>query len=252
MAQSNVFYSAADNPEMIDAFEKAQDTFKYFWREVSWEARRIVPGLDLACVKVAFMQYAPGRQEPKVEHMWINDVEFDGEQVSGTLINDPGDITNVKKGDFIRVPLSQISDWLFASQDKTYGGFTIHALRAAMSEEERREHDEAWGLDFGDFNNIEVAARQDENPDNLIEHPMSINMKESFVKFLQEYPAEITNQDEAGYTLLHRETIAGNKSIVEILLQFKADKNVKAANGKSALDFAKQVGWEHIVPLLEN
>jgi len=42
------------DPEMQQAYENARGSFRYFWRELSWERRRIVPGLDLACVKAPF------------------------------------------------------------------------------------------------------------------------------------------------------------------------------------------------------
>ncbi|MDR6569980.1 DUF2314 domain-containing protein [Chitinophaga ginsengisegetis] len=251
MTEKPIFYSESDNPEMIKAFHKAQETFRYFWRELSWEYRRIVPALDLACVKIAFMQNVAHQTTPAVEHMWINEVEFDGDMISGVLINDPTELTNIKNGDFVEVPLSQVSDWLFSSQGDTYGGFTIQQLRSTMGEAERKEHDEAWGLNFGDYHNIQLVYGQKEHPEHLIDHPMSINMKDSLIKFLKEHPDEITNQNEAGYTLLHRETISGNRSSVEILLQLGADKAIKTNNGKTALDFAKQVGWERLVPLLQ-
>ncbi|GGH77846.1 uncharacterized protein YegJ (DUF2314 family) [Filimonas zeae] len=250
MTDKKIYYAKGDAPEMIAAFEKARNTFKYFWRELNWESRRIVPALDLACVKIAFVQ-ENGTDEPAVEHMWINDVYFDGDYVSGTLINDPDILTNISNGDAVRVSLDQVSDWLFASMDKTYGGFTIHQLRSNMTDEEREEHDEAWGLDFGDFNQIEVVRDQYTQPENLIEHPMSINMQKSFTEFLQQYPQEITIADENGYTLLHKETIAGNKTSVEILLQNQADTSLKTHGGKTALDFARQLNWEHLIPVLE-
>lgn len=250
MTDKRIYYAKGDAPEMIAAFEKARNTFKYFWRELNWESRRIIPALDLACVKIAFIQET-GEDEPAVEHMWINDVYFDGDYVSGTLINDPDTLTNVNNGDAVRVELDQVSDWLFSSQGKTYGGFTIHQLRSGMSEKERQEHDDAWGLDFGDFNKIQVVYDQEAHPENLIEHPMSINMKDSFTQFLQQYPQEITFADEDGYTLLHKETIAGNKTSVEILLQNQADATRKTNSGKTALDFAQQLGWEHLIPVLQ-
>jgi len=37
-----------DDPAMQQAYEAAQQSFKYFWRELSWEQRRIVPGVDMA------------------------------------------------------------------------------------------------------------------------------------------------------------------------------------------------------------
>lgn len=250
MSNTPVFYAKGDTPEMIHAFQEAQKTFKYFWREMSWEYRRIVPALDLACVKVAFTQPLDG-DDTLVEHMWISEVQFDGEIVSGTLINDPNDVTHVQNGDWVEVPLHQISDWLFASQGKTYGGFTIHAMRAAMPDRERNEHDEAWGLEFGDFNNIQIVSGQAEHPEHLVTHPMDINMQEKFEDFLKEYPAEVNSADEDGYTLLHKEAIAGNSASVATLIKFNTNIHATTPKGKTALDFARQLEWNEVVSLLE-
>ncbi|MHC0447737.1 DUF2314 domain-containing protein [Flavobacterium sp. 3-218] len=249
MSDTKIFYADGENPKMIEAYKKAQETFKYFWRELSWEYRRIVPGLDVACVKLAFTQEIDG--EIEVEHMWINDVNFDGENIYGILVNDPDVLTNVNNGDEIAIPVNQISDWLFASQGKTYGAFTIHAMRSEMSDDERAAHDEAWGLEFGDFNDIQVVFEQNEKPENLIEHPMSKNMKESLIEFLKNNPEEVNGQDDLGFTFLHREAIAGNQSSVEVILEHGADKNAKTNSGKTALDFAKELKWDHLLPLLQ-
>ncbi|KFF05484.1 DUF2314 domain-containing protein [Flavobacterium reichenbachii] len=247
MENTPIFFADGENPKMIEAFQKAQETFKYFWRELSWEYRRIIPGLDVACVKVAFTQEIDN--ETVVEHMWINEINFDGENIYGILVNDPGELTNVSNGDEVAIPINQISDWLFASQGKTYGGFTIQAMRSEMSEDEREAHDEAWGMDFGDYNDILVVFEQKEKPENLIEHPMSKNMKESLVDFIKNNPNEINGKDELGYTFLHRETIAGNSTSVQILIESGADKNAKTVHGKTPLDYAKELKWEHLIPL---
>ncbi len=270
MENSPVFFADGADSKMIEAYKKAQETFKYFWREQSWEYRRIIPGLNVSCVKVAFSQEDPHSGNPTVEHMWINEIDFDGDNVKGYLINEPNDLTNIQVGDYVEVSLNEISDWLFAitptekksklsklfssSADplpKAYGAFTIQKMRADLSDSERKEHDDAWQLDFGDFNDIEVVHEQKEKPENLIEHPMSRNMKEDFVKFLNEYPAELTHVDENGSTLLHRETIAGNLSSVEVILESGGDKNRKNNLGKTALDYARQLNWEHLIPVLE-
>ncbi len=249
MENTPIFFADGENPKMIEAYKKAQETFKYFWRELSWEYRRIIPGLDVACVKLAFTQEIDG--ETVVEHMWINDVNFDGDTIYGTLVNQPNELTNVNNGDEVEIPVNQISDWLFASQGKTYGAFTIHAMRSEMSEDERNEHDDAWGLDFGDYNDILVVSDQNEKPENLVEHPMSKNMKESLIDFVKNNPEELTSQDELGYTFLHRETIAGNSTSVEVLLESGADKNAKNHLGKTALDYAAELKWNHLIPLFQ-
>jgi uncharacterized protein YegJ (DUF2314 family) len=251
MSENRIFYSEADQ-DMLNAFQKAQETFKYFWRELSWEYRRIIPGLGVACVKVAFKEETEDPGKPLVEHMWINEVEFDGDTISGVLVNDPNALSNVKNGDFIEVPLTQVSDWLFAFQGKTYGGFTIQMMRSKMNEEEREDHDNAWSLEFGDYRNILLVTGQAEHPEHLIEHPMSVNMKDSLIDFLKENPDALSQPDDKGYTLLHRETIAGNQTSVEVLLKAGADKHSKTHTGKSALDFAKQLQWSHLIPLLES
>ena len=266
MAEAKIYWADGDSPKMIEAFQNAQKTFKYFWRELSWEYRRIIPALSLACVKIAFSQEIEN-ESPIVEHMWINEVNFDGHNVSGILINIPNELTNIKKGDLVNVPLNQISDWLFAipgnsskpvlsrsgssQRPKTYGGFTIQAMRSDMSEQERNEHDNAWGMDFGDFNEVLVVYEQKEKPENLIEHPMSINMKEKLIEFLKENRDEISNKDDKGLNMLHKETIAGNLSSVEVLLSFGADKSIKSNQGETALDFAMKLDWEHIIKVLK-
>ncbi|MDR2238381.1 MAG: DUF2314 domain-containing protein [Chryseobacterium sp.] len=272
MEKNSFIFTDGSDPKMIEAYRKAQETFKYFWREQSWEYRRIIPALNLSCVKAAFSQEDPETGEQIVEHMWINDIDFDGDTVSGYLINEPNKLTHIQAGDHFKIPLNEISDWLLAvaqpeqkpkglsklfsspapSFPKTYGGFTIHKMRADMSESERREHDDAWQLDFGDFNDIEIVNEQKEKPENLVEHPMSKNMKEKFVQFIQEYPDELTNIDENGLNLFHRETIAGNLTSVQAALDAGADKNIRSRNGKTALDYAKQLRWEHIIPVLED
>ena len=247
--EKNEIFHANETPQMLDAYNKARSTFKYFWRELGWERRRIVPALDLACVKAKFQQESSS-EFPIVEHMWLDDISFDGIHVSGCLLNNPNELTNIKQGDYVEIPLCEISDWMFATNGKTYGGFTVQALRAAMDNDEREAHDNAWGLDFGDFDKIQVVYEQDEHPENIIEHPMSINMAPSLKEFLAQHPDEVTKKDDRGFTMLHRETIAGNKSCVEILLQMGADINAKTNSGHKASDFAKMLEWEHLAPIL--
>lgn len=268
MSDKKIFWADGDSPKMIEAFKNAQKTFKYFWRELSWEYRRIVPALSVAYVKVAFSQQVEENDKPIVEHMWINEISFDGNNISGILLNTPNELTNVSKDDFVNIPLTQISDWLFAITEskpksglsnffsstpkpKTYGGFTIQAMRSEMSGQERNEHDNAWGLDFGDFNEVLLVSGQKEKPENLIEHPMSRNMREKLVEFLKENPAEITNTDENGMTLFHKETIAGNLTSIEVLLSLGVDKNIKTNQEETALEIAKKLNWEHLIPILE-
>jgi len=254
--EQNIFYSN-ESPQMLEAFKGAQKTFKYFWRELYWERRRIVPALNFAFVKMLFEEQSLSG-EPIVEFMWVGDISFDGITVRGILDNEPGQLTGVKVGDTVERPLNEISDWLFtipekstfSTKNKAYGGFTIHVLRTEMDNKMRMEHDKAWGLDFGSPNNILLAFDQEKHPENLIEHPMSRNMGEKLREFLGQYPNELSRKDDLGYTMLHWEAIAGNKTCAEIMLEMGADRNAKTNNGHTAADFARMLEWEHMIHIL--
>jgi len=216
-AASNGIVYAQQDKRMQQASKEAQKNFKYFWRELYWEYRRIVPAHDFAMIKIPFEQEVAD-QDTLVEHMWINNISFNGETITGELVNEPQQLTNIKQGDRVERSISQIDDWMLSIQGEVYGGFTIQAMRVGMSGKERRKHDQAWGLDFGDPNEILVVSRQKEQPENLIEHPMSKNMAGKVRDFLMENPEEIKTIDGDGLSMLHREAIAGNRTNIEILL----------------------------------
>ena len=248
MTDSPVYYAENHDPAMHRAIQTARHTFKYFWREIVWDERRIVPALDLATAKIQFTQNING--EEVSEHMWVTDLFFDGTTLYGELLNDPEHLANLHAGDNIAVPLSQLSDWLFVCDGIPHGGFTIQALRAQMGEAERQEHDATWGIDFGDPEQIWLVQGQETQPENLIEHPMCRNHIQQFAAVLdEEDPSEIDSMGEDGQTMLQRETIAGNGLVVKLLLERGADATLKDESGNSAADYAQIMQWEHILPL---
>ena len=246
--QMPIYFVSSDEDYMQRAFEQARESFKYFWRELYWERRRIAPMLDYAMVKICFLDVING--EEVGEHMWVNDVEFDGETIYGTLVNEPDAVQNVKVGDQISAKFTDMSDWLFAIDGRAYGGFSVQAMRSRMQKDELAEHDAAWGLDFGDFKDILVVYEQKEHPENLIEHPMSKDMTEQFENYAKEHPRIATEDAEFVYTQLHHEAIAGNLNLVNLLLKYGANKNARTKSGKTAAEFAENLGWEHITKVL--
>jgi uncharacterized protein YegJ (DUF2314 family) len=267
----NVYMFDADDPAMGEANKAAQDSFKYFWRELSWEFRRIVPALDLACVKIAFTDGDTERDGPSHEHMWVSDVNFDGKAISGTLINSPSWLTNVSEGDSVTTTLRELGDWMFAIQGKVYGGFTVNLMRSRMSRAERKAHDDAWGLDFGDPETIDLVYEEpkkkkgllarifggkeepSEKPEvsPLVEHPMSINMGPKLVEQLKSSREFVHERDERGWTVLHTEALAGNLTSVRILIKAGADPTLKTNDGATPLDLARKLGWKHVVKFLQ-
>ena len=55
------------------------------------------------------------------------------------------------------MPLSEITDWMYVISGQAFGGHTVNLMRSRMSAAERKEHDAAWGLDFGDPKKIRVV-----------------------------------------------------------------------------------------------
>lgn len=274
MAQ--VFFVSDDNPKMQAAYEQARATFRYFWREMAWERRRIVPALDMAVVKVPFRDPAGTKYEtevPDAEQMWLSDIDFDGKEIHGTLINSPNWLKSIAEGDAASVPINGITDWMYAIGGRVFGGFTVNAMRADMGRAERAKHDAAWGLDFGDPSNIQLV-QSGEHPakssggffsklfggakssapaapvDLNAEHPMALNMAESLEKFLTQDPSNTNAKDDRGWTYLHQLALAGTKTGVEIMLKHGADIHAVTGNGLTALQLARTLGWKDVIALL--
>jgi uncharacterized protein YegJ (DUF2314 family) len=261
---SKVFMFDNDDPEMQRAYENARATFRYFWREVAWERRRIVPALDLACVKAPFSDgdkavRTPGN--PEVEHMWLGEVElkgqligldFDGQFVSGALLNDPNWLKTIKGGDPARIPLHQISDWMYAVDGNVYGAYTVNLMRSRMGPRERKEHDNAWGFDFGDPGTTRVVPKKKGwfSSHDTDEHPMSEGMASSLKAELAKDPSMLNAKDDHGWTFLHQEALAGNTATVKVLLEAGADPNAVTNHGMTPLQLAKSLGWDKVVALL--
>ena len=79
---------------------------------------------------------------------------------------------------------------------------------------------------------------------------MSKNTYEQVKQYIKEHPNMVTDADEFGYTQLHNEAIAGNLNLVNLLLENGADKNAQTKSGKTAAEFAENLGWSEIAKVL--
>jgi uncharacterized protein YegJ (DUF2314 family) len=250
---------------MAQAATRAVSTFKYLWRELTWEYRRIVPALELSAIKAAFKD--PGVARSKVEHMWLTEIQFDGDAISAKLLNSPNELTSVKTGDEVSLRLDQIEDWMYVLEGRVFGGFTIQVLRARMSASERRAHDKAWGFDFGDpgvvnvvpdWNNLRKksllgrifggSAPAAGDPD--AEHPMSENMAPRVAEAVAEDRDGFFALGPIGLNPLHSLALGGSAACVKALLEAGADPTTPTRSGKTALDLATVMDWPRVVELL--
>ncbi|MCI2245484.1 MULTISPECIES: DUF2314 domain-containing protein [Xanthomonas] len=262
MSEHSMYFTGDEDAAMQAAYIAARGTFKFFWRELSWEYRRIVPGLEMAAVKFAFATDAGDPEAPPFEHMWVGDVQFDGETVSGTLLNDPHDIASLQAGAEVTLPFAELEDWMYVIGGKVYGGYTIDAQRREMAADERAEHDAAWGLEFGPPGQVQLVPSPAQATDDsaaadaaaelsLREHPMSENIAPRIDENLRSHPEAVHARDGQGWTLLQRDALAGNYQPVALLLQHGADPSLRTPQGRTALELAQHMGWPRIVQLLQ-
>jgi uncharacterized protein YegJ (DUF2314 family) len=228
--------------DIVRAVEGAQATFRYFWRELSWERRRIVAAYDAARVKAMFTD------GQNAEHMWVDELDFDGRLITGTLLNEPHSLTTVHAGDSVELPFpDRLSDWMLVAGDRVFGAFTVNAMRLRMPDEERAAHDQAWGLSFGDPRTV-TLVHDPNHPD--ADHPMAVNMLPKLADFLRESPEVLTEPDPRGWTMLHVDSLAGNAPIVAQLLEHGANPFTRTKDGATPLDLARSLEWQRVIELL--
>ncbi len=268
MSESPITLVNTADPEMQEAYRRARQTFRYFYRELCWERRRIIPGLAISCVKIIFDDPEP--HEQGAELMWCDEVEFDGNHVRAKLLNQPNWLQSYSEGDAVSVAPKELADWMYVIGDTVYGAFSVQVLRKRMSSSERKQHDSAWGLDFGKPGVVHVmppeflrakpgffarlfgGGSQPLTMEELdaAEHPMAVNMVPSLDEMLTKSPERVNETDEQGFTLLHQLALAGAAGGCEVLLKHRANPNAKTANGMTPLSLAKSLGWKKVVEVL--
>src|SRR5262249_57965033 len=130
-------------------------------------------------------------------------------------------LKTVKEGDSARFPLGQISDWMYAISGEVYGAYTVNLMRSRMGQRECKQHDDAWGLDFGDPKTIRIVPQKKgwfrRREVEIQEHPMSEAMASSLEQQLVADPSMLHEKDDRGWTLLHQEALAGSTATPKVL-----------------------------------
>lgn len=148
---------------------------------------------------------------------------------------------------------------------RAYGGFTVNLMRSRMNPRERGEHDQAWGLDFGDPADVQIEISQESKPkagflaglfgkasrpqavaEGFRDHPMCVNMIPKIAAQLQADPSIAETISDNGWSLLHQEALSGNLGVVKLLLSHGADCTVRTRNAYSAAELAQKIGWPEI------
>ena len=95
-----------EDAEMNAAIAEARRTFSQFRQALEEDWQRMIPIIDRPLITSRFVSASTG----KIEHMWVEVTNFDGEQAVGDLANEPDAIPELSAGDELRVGPADITD----------------------------------------------------------------------------------------------------------------------------------------------
>lgn len=120
---------ASDDQDMARAFAQAQQSLPEFLQRLA----NPQPADDSFALKVA-IRNAQGM----VENLWITDVAVHGDEITGSIGNDPVHVP-YKLGDAWTGRLAEVRDWTFADNGRLQGQFTLRAMLPRMSRGQREQ-----------------------------------------------------------------------------------------------------------------
>lgn len=112
-----IVFAEGDDVELQAATDEAQRRWPEFLEALRNRAAR-----EAYAVKAAF------RDGEEVEHMWVQVQSADENSIVGILDNDPQIVGNVKYQQPVKLPVSDMEDWVYTQQKQMHGGFSIEVL----------------------------------------------------------------------------------------------------------------------------
>ena len=122
-ASDSLIEGGYDEQEMDAAIARARSEIDSFIAEMSKGT-----GTDFS-VKVAI------EDKDETEHFWLKGIVYRNGKFEGVIDNEPGMVSNVKRGQRWSAKKSEISDWLFMRDGKMHGNYTLRPLLKTMPEE---------------------------------------------------------------------------------------------------------------------
>ena len=127
-AGDSIMGFAADDVEMNAAIEAARSTFPQF---LAAFGRAPATERQYFMVKLGLTD-----GDGELEHIWVESLYFDGDQLMGHLANVPVHLPNMQQGSPVEVRSEQISDWSITRADGMYGNFTTRVMLERMPAQE--------------------------------------------------------------------------------------------------------------------
>jgi len=126
---------ADDDRAMAEAVQSARKTLNKFIDAV----RSPKKSQSRFAIKKPFIE------GDKVEHLWVNEVTFDGKVFHGKVDNEPVDLKAVRLGDEVTVKPEEISDWMYVQNGRLVGAYTTRCVCRGMSAEQKKQFEKDIG-----------------------------------------------------------------------------------------------------------
>lgn len=134
--EPEIYGFAENDEEMNQAIKMAKETLDKFNEAL----KSSNPAFEYFALKTKF------NTSNGSEHIWVSSITLKDNKYFGVVDNLPEFTTDVNLGDTIEIKEEDISDWMYIENQKLQGGYTIKVLRNSMTEEERKQFDEEYGL----------------------------------------------------------------------------------------------------------
>ncbi len=136
----NLYKAEGDDKELNNAINEAKQNIGIFESALNSNNENLYG----FCIKMRFLTETGG------EHIWLCDVFSKKNKLYGIIDNVPVSRTDLKLGDTIEIPKSEISDWMFINKKDsiTTGGYTIKVIRNRFTKEEQKIMQKESGIKF--------------------------------------------------------------------------------------------------------
>lgn len=74
------------------------------------------------------------------EHFWLSETTFSDGIFSGIIESEPQSLSIIKQGDRWTAPIEEVTDWMYAKNQKMYGNYTLRALLPKMPPHEAAKY----------------------------------------------------------------------------------------------------------------
>eukprot|EP00913_Durusdinium_trenchii_P023401 g21979.t1 len=122
-----VIHVDEDDPRMLAAVEAARRTWPDF-----------IGAFENRSADQTFSVKAPLRDSTGCEQIWLTVTAVENDVIYGIVGNEPVRLKRYKIDDRARVPLSELSDWMYFDDGELRGGYTIEVLSRVAAERARR------------------------------------------------------------------------------------------------------------------